>query len=242
MPTAIRRRRLFSDVGIFNPYDSDRWVQPVHAVWFGDPLWVPPANGAGIPEWRNGGTVGGNPVQLIPLNEPVYVSSSPHLNGRPAADFAATKFLDVNIADLAQPLKILIAAKPTSTSARTVLGRGSVSLNTGVSNLSTSWRLNFGTSVDVTAAAGLISRIVRLTVNGASSAYAFNEKIVGTGDFGGSGITRFTIGAGYDGVTPHSPFIGPVGYAGIYLATTTPDDRLIAKAMAMGAHYGIGMG
>ena len=81
----------------FNPLTG--WTtDPVHGFWASDPLWTPPADGAGVSSWRNGGTGTGDLAQGSGSLQPLYRASTAAFGNRPTVqgdgtdDYLTTTF------------------------------------------------------------------------------------------------------------------------------------------------------
>lgn len=66
------------------------------AFWASDPLWTPPANGAGVSSWRDAGSEAKNLVQASGSEQPLFTVSVAALNDQPALTMDA----NVNFRDM----------------------------------------------------------------------------------------------------------------------------------------------
>lgn len=223
-------------VAVFNPWDA-AYPTPLHAVYASDPAWSNPGDGNGVVSWRNV-SGGGDPGQANASLRPVYRASVAGLNNMPAVDFtaASTQWLDVDIADIAQPFKVLMIVLLKTTAAQCFLGRGSGSNAGGLRVTAgplyrTSWGANLDGGVPTTAA----PKALRATLNSGSSVLRVDNSSVASGSAGTQPLARFTLGAGYDGTTPATYANSYIAYCGIYAGATADADLLTLENALRGS-------
>lgn len=169
-------------------------------MWAEDPLWAPPAAGAGVPSWRNSGSVTGDPQQGTSLLRPVFEATG--LNGHPSVLFnGTTQFLDFDTANITQGYQILLVAQMLSGSDQTMIGRGGSSGVDGFGVGTSKWQAQYSTAL-AGGASDLLPHVFHLIVNGNNSAVVVDEVAVAAGQVGANALLRLTLGAGHNGAVP----------------------------------------
>ena len=210
-----RRRRR--DTGLLvNPLDV---FSPYLGFSSEDPRYTPPADGAAISTWRNGGSLGTAWDQSVAGSRPTYRASLSAFGGRPAMECEGTddKVAILTGVSLAQPFSVVFLGVTDSLSAAQIpfgLHTGSISRGLRVSNTG---QIAYNAS-GLVSAAGLITAgtpfLAIAYVDGAGSAIVLNGAIVALGNPGAFAVDQAIIGAGRSsGTTYGNPFDGKVDLA-----------------------------
>lgn len=200
----------------FDPLTS--WTtDPVHGVWASDPLWVPPADGGAVSSWRNGGSVGGDLVQATGSARPTYDAVNPLYNGKPTVYFNADDALGVDVADIAQPVYlVVVGACAADGASRRIIG--------GVTSMGVTSAGAYLVQAGSNVLAGTATSDPHLwlgKLNGASSSITIDETLVASGNAGASALTFLSVGAYNNGSGAYSNFsVGDVALALVF--TTDP--------------------
>jgi hypothetical protein len=171
-------------------------TDPIHGVWVDDPLWSPPADGAVVTSWRNGGTVGGD-LTSSGAARPTYRAVAAVSDGQSAIQFSGAQRIGVNIADVAQTYWIVALASiagATGTNER-IIGTGG-STSEGIGDTAANVReINASTSLTgSTTDASAHLWVAKMA--GASSTLSIDGTQVAAGNAGATSLQTFNIGSG----------------------------------------------
>lgn len=213
-----RHRRLItpSSVALIDPMS----VPALAFMWAEDPLWTPPAPNAGVPSWRNSGSVTGDPAQATALLQPLYRVSG--INGHPVVEGdGTTQYLDVDIADIASPYQILLVAKLlTIASTRSIIGRGGTGASDGFgTSASSNWIMRGAGMSIIGDAADTNAHVFHITVNGASSSIIKDEVQIVAGSITTS-MLRLDLFAGTLAGVPGAYSNSQIALYGIFSSAT----------------------
>lgn len=219
--------------GGFNPLNDIPWL---HAVWLNDPLWTPPGSGQPISSLRNV-SGGGDPAATLTAR-PVQLGTTLKYAQFDGSNDALT----VDIADIAQPFKVMVVgAYLGMLVSRNLVGFGSATAASGIGiNASALWYLNAGTGLQsAVAATASVSHVIRATVNGASSQLWMDEtSIMGPGNAGAGAMDQWSLGSGIVTGGTTSRFAQcAIGFCGICSASVSDAD-LSALAAKLKYYYG----
>lgn len=228
-------------LGLVEAISPLNMVPFMHALWADDPLWVRPADGAPVDYWRNAANAG-NPTGTG-ATRPTMRYSVATLNNRAAIEFngAATQWLDVDIENEAQPMKIVIVANSTGgTGIRQLMGRAVGGGGIGLDS-SSKLRIHFSTLLTgVTTVSSPAGHILRVEANGATSKGYIDGVLDITGNANTGGVGNLAVGASSDAAIPpaHIQFwTGNIAFLGIYDGATTPDSELQKLENWLGYYY-----
>lgn len=212
----------------FNPF-STLYPTWAHAVWAGDPLWTPPADGGAVSSMRNN-SGGGDPAQGTAAAKPTYRAAVAALGGRPAIEFDGGDSLSFDVADMATPFyAVAVGVLSGSGAARTILGFSTTSaLRLGVSATNL-WFVSSGTSLSG-GTADNNAHVFEAILNGASSSLWVDGTQIASGGGGSTALTKFVLGA-----SNGNNWLGH----GAFWALAAQSTRDAAFARALGARYGI---
>jgi hypothetical protein len=201
----------------FNPLTAISWYS---AFWAEDPLWTPPADGAAVDSWRNGGTLGTAATQTG-ANRPVYRASNSVLGNKPCIEFDGTddRLIITSGVSLAQDFSIVVITTLDNNVARAMVGFNSASTGRrfGASGLAV-WILDAGTQL-VTPGAPTINTpyMVRAYADGATSKIVRNGTTLVTGTANTGSMDQIIIGSGRTAPSTYAaPFDGKIAFVGIY--------------------------
>lgn len=217
MTTAARMRMAAAGGGEFNPL-TDWSTNPLHGIWLSDPLWTPPADGAAIDSFRNGGTVGGDPGSSGAARS-TYRASTAAMNGQPTAEFAGAQHANVNIADIAQPFWIVTIGSAATGADQGFVGSGNATGRFAGVSSTNRFALNLGATL--TSSPSFVNtgaaRMVVYYANGASSQLTIDGTADATGNAGANGLSWFHLGSGFNGVATFGLYLtGHIHYVGIF--------------------------
>lgn len=240
MTLLARRRAILGSIPTGAPpaFDPRTQVTALHVMWADDPDWTDPGDGNAVTTWRNH-SGGGDPAEAGG-NRPTFDAVNAAYNNRATIHFTRTSSqrLKVNLADIAQPLKLLVVGNTGSAgTAERFLGFGGLATHVLGDTAGNLWTLRAGSTLDGTAS-DLNPHVVRATLNGASSGMWVDEASVLSGDAGANGIAWLSIGCdqvGGSGGTNH--LNGDVAFVGIY-AGATSDAALSTLADDLATYYG----
>lgn len=204
-------------------------------MWASDPAWANPGDGGAVASWRNGGSVGGNPTQAVAAAKPTFRASVAALNGRAAVEFDGGDGLDVDVADIAQPFKVVAVIKAGGLGvARGFLGLVASGERCGVTSTDL-WIANASAAL-TGGAVNTNGHVYRATYNSpTNSQLVLDETVLATGDAGPNGLQRFQPGTNGAGT---AQWLGHIAFIGVY-AGTVADASLTTVARGLGRFYGI---
>lgn len=196
------RPQGYPDAGGTTPMSNilTGWTtDPVHGFWVEDPSWTPPADGAAVDSWRNGGTAGGGNLTSSGSNRPVYRAVAPVSDGQSALQFtsASSQRMVVDITDLAQTYWIvaLVSTGGSNGAAERIVGIGA---NTGYGfgdNATNVYAINGGTQITGgTSDSSAHCYVAKFA--GASSTLHVDGVLRASGNAGTSSLTVLSVGAG----------------------------------------------
>lgn len=171
-------------------------TDPIHGVWVDDPLWSPPADGALVSSWRNGGTVGGD-LTSSGAARPTYRAVAAVSDGQSAIQFAGSHRIGVNITDVPQThwvVALAAIAGATGTNER-IVGTGTNSATGLGDTAANAWDLSAGTSV-ASGTSNASAHCFVAKFAGASSTLHIDGAAVASGNAGAASLLTFNIGSG----------------------------------------------
>lgn len=226
--------------GFTNPLTDMSWYA---AFWASDPSWTPPADGAAVDSWRNGGTLGTAAVQATGAKQPLYRAAAANLNSKPAIDFDGTDDgLEVlSGVSLAQSFTVVwIGSLDTTAGTRAHVALNSAATTRSMSVQTAAWRLNAGSSITGGTPSISTPYMVRNYVNGASSEIVQNGTSLVTGNAGALALDVIVLGSAFFTPTTYSFFQdGQTAFVGIYPGDVTADTQWSAFKAWVTAFYGI---
>lgn len=189
-------------------------------AWY-DAAQLPLNDNDSVASWTDLGAGGHHAVQATAAKKPLYKTNV--VNGLPVLRFdGLDDFLLSDLFTLSQPLTVCVVA--TATVNATNIVDGGNALNTRIVQrgaASTTLRSYAGSFVTATTTS-LASFFASVCVfNGAPSVINFNGTET-TGDCGASNGTGITIGAGYNGGSPHN---GDIAEVVLYAGAVSLQDR-----------------
>ena len=180
--------------------------------------------------WRNGGTVGGNLVQVTGSRQPTYRASTAAYNNKPTVQFATDDVLAVDIADVAQPFYLLVIGNTAGgTDIERLVGIGGGEADSNGSgfgdNSAGTYSLRAGAPTLTGGSTNASPRLFRGTYNGASSALSVDGAATASGTTGTGAAEVFVLGAASDATLSAFSYHlnGSIAYAALF--TTDPSGQ-----------------
>lgn len=175
---------------------TDWTTDPIHGAWVDDPLWTPPADGALVSSWRNGGTVGGD-LTASGGSRPTYRATAAVSDGQSAIQFAGAQRIGVNITDVAQSYWIVALAAITGANGgnERIVGAGTGSGYGIGDSAGNAWEMHAGTALSGGTSNSSAHCFVGKFAGGSSTLHVDGVSVA-SGAAGAASLLTFNVGSG----------------------------------------------
>lgn len=224
-------------VASFNPL-SIAWNM---AYWASDPLWTPPADGAGVASWRDASGTGMTATQATGASQPLYRASSANFNSKPCLEFdGVNDRLGVAPGStLTQRNEMFVVLRLlsnlTGVSTRNVIDGSSSSVRHALYTApgQSTWRWTAGTEVISTLAHDNATHLIRIVFDTTSVFYvdSASDSSVAAGT---QSLTALSIGSRYDSARYANV---QIAFIGVYHGTMSAGNVTAMRSWAQ-SFYG----